>query len=277
MSPPVLNSAIALQSALQWPGLRTEYAWLPPHEGASHTKPRQVGVSFSAHQGIVCEHTGRVHERDIRNGAVWITGEDGITWSRVREHTEALEMYPDFNLLGRAAQVAPEKIAIAPALGVSDAVVVGIAARFRRAHVTGEALGDVNASELAWRLLTHLLALYTDHRAAPDQYCGLLDARRLQRVCEFIEANLASPLGIVELASEYGVTPFHFARSFRRTTGITPQQYVTARRMARAKDALLHTPFSVMKVALDAGYQNLSHFRRTFRAHYGGLPRSFRR
>lgn len=209
-------------------------------------------------------------------GAVWVTGEEGITWTRVREHTEALEMYPDASLLELAAHQRADRIAVAAALGSNDPVTVAIASVFRRAHATGHVLEDVTASLLAWRLVTHLLERYTDHRPAADHYVGLLDRARLRRVCDFIEANLSEPTGIVELATLYGVTPFHFARSFKRTTGLTPQQYVTMRRMLAAKDLLLQTRQPVLDIAYGLGFRNLSHFRRTFRAHYGTTPAALR-
>jgi AraC family transcriptional regulator len=137
-------------------------------------------------------------------------------------------------------------------------------------------LGDVAASELACRLVTHLLDRFSDHRPPVDRYVGVLNRRRLQRVFDFIEANLSEGIGITTLASVYGVTPFHFARSFRRTTGMTPQQFVTARRMVMAKDQLLGSKKSIVEVAYGLGFRNLNHFRRVFRAHYGVLPSAMR-
>jgi AraC family transcriptional regulator len=261
---------------MSWPGLRTEYAWLPPHIGSTQTKPRQIGVSFSSHRRLVFTHAGRSVQRDVHTGAVWVTGEDGILWWRVREHTEALEMYPDARLLEQAAEHSAATIAVDAALGVDDGVTVGIASIFRRAHAADHALGDVVASQLAWRLVTHVVDRYTDLRSPPDTHVGLLDRRRLQRVCDYIEVNLADPISIIDLARLYGVTPFHFARSFKRTTGLAPQQYVTMRRMLAAKDMLLATTQPIAEIAYSVGFHNLSHFRRIFRLHYGASPSALR-
>ena len=271
-----LRSSQPRQTVLAWPGIRTEHAWLPPHEGASHTKPRQIGVSFSSHRGVLYAHAGRSYQKDIANGAVWVTGHEGITWTRVREHTEALEMYPDNALIAQVAQVAWERINVDAVLGAKDPIVVGMASVFRRAHVVDAPLGDLDASELACRLVTYLLDRFSDHRPPADRYVGLLDRRRLRHVFDFIEANLSESLNITTLASLYGVTPFHFARSFKRTTRMTPQQFVTHRRMVMAKDQLLASKKSVVEIAYGLGFHNLNHFRRLFRAHYGVPPSMLR-
>lgn len=38
---------------LSWPGMRSEYSWLPPHDDVTVTKPNQVGVSFSQHRRVL--------------------------------------------------------------------------------------------------------------------------------------------------------------------------------------------------------------------------------
>jgi AraC family transcriptional regulator len=71
--------------------------------------------------------------------------------------------------------------------------------------------------------------------------------------------------------------PGHFARQFRRTTGLPPQQYVIARRVERAK-ALLQagTDLSLAQVAARAGFSNQSHFSHPFKRLVGVTPGQFR-
>src|ERR1035441_2431180 len=92
----------ARTDVLHWPGMRSEYAWIPAGEHPTRTKPGQVGVSFSAHRGLVYETADRVTEADIAGGSVFVTGPDPVTWLHVGETTEALEVYPDMEQIGRA-------------------------------------------------------------------------------------------------------------------------------------------------------------------------------
>jgi len=71
--------------------------------------------------------------------------------------------------------------------------------------------------------------------------------------------------------------PEHVARTMRRTLGTTPSDYVNSVRMAHAAFQLRLTARSVTEIALDSGYENLSHFFHVFRRAYGMSPRTYRR
>jgi AraC family transcriptional regulator len=259
-----------------WAGLRTHYAWLTPHEGATVTRPNQIGISFSAHRSLVQSHAGREREADVARGALFVTGADPITWIRVREHTEALEMYPDLGFLAGLADLSPSGIAIEPSLGATDPVILAVASRFRMSHAADAPIGDIEASELSLRVALRLLQRHTGVNLPAGSFHGRLDERRLRRVCDFIETHLGERLDISRLASEAALSSAHFARAFRRTTGMTPQKYVTSRRMARAKEKLIAGEATVASAAADAGFSNLNHFRRLFRAEYGTAPGNLR-
>lgn len=111
-----------MSTVIQWQGRRSEYAWLPPHEDPTETKPHQIGVSFTPRRGLVRESAGRTVNSDVDAGAVFVTGSHGIVWTRVRETTEALEIYPDPALLQRTIPDAGETSSILPATGLRDGV-----------------------------------------------------------------------------------------------------------------------------------------------------------
>src|SRR2546429_3206373 len=123
--------------------MRSEYSWIPAGESAGRTEPNQVGVSFSEHRAAVYESDGRTVQADIAAGAVFVTGDEPITWMRVGETTEALEIFPDPELLP------PE---LEPASATRDGTVLAISSVLRRVHAAGSDLADIEASTLAHRL-----------------------------------------------------------------------------------------------------------------------------
>jgi AraC family transcriptional regulator len=253
----------------QWPGMRSEYNLLPAGEEPTRTGSHQVGIAFSWHEAAVYEAAGRTVEADIAPGSAFVTGAEPITWTRIGETTEALEIYPDLALVRELAGGPAE---IRPASG-PDGTVLAIASPLRRAHVSG--LSDLAASTLAHRLVGHLLAHYSD--ATPDRRTGVLDRRTVDLVTEFVDASLAGPLTLDRLAAVATLSPFHFARAFRATTGLAPHQFVTARRIQRASVLLRESGASVPEVAHAVGLSNVSHFRRVFRRHTGVLPGQYRK
>lgn len=250
--------------------MRSEYAWLPAHEDPTVTGPYQVGVAFSGHSRLPWESGGRSTVGDIRPVSAIVTGGDGVTWLRVVEPTEALEIYPDPELL-RALAGGPVTVE-RPVVGAADGIVLGIGSVLRRAHATDAYLGDVAASTLAHRLAAHLLTRY--HDVSVPAGPGRLDARSVDRVAAYVDSELAGPLSLDRLAAVAGLSPYHFARAFKGATGLTPHEFVTCRRMDRARRLLRSEPVETAAGAV--GFGNLSHFRRVFRRHTGLPPSAYR-
>jgi AraC family transcriptional regulator len=254
--------------------MRSEYSWLPPHREPTVTRPHQVGVSFSTHSGQEYESAGRAVRADIPAGAVFVTGEAGISWGGVNGTTEALEIYPDPALVHRIAPAAPP---VENALGVRDAVVYGTATLLKRAHVVGTNITDIEASTVAHRLVAHVVRAYGDGAArAGRPPVGVLDRRTVDRVTDFVDADLAATITLDGMADVAALSPFHFARAFKATTGLAPHRFVTARRLEAAKAALLTSNASVVRVAHQVGFSNVSHFRRVFRRELGVAPGELR-
>jgi AraC family transcriptional regulator len=254
--------------------MRSEYCWLPPHDEPTVTRPHQVGISFSRHRGQEWESGGRAARSDIPAGAAFVTGEEGITWGGVSAPTEALEIYPDPALVRRFDAGAAR---VENALCVRDGVLFGIATLVKRAHVVGGGLTDVEASTLAHRLVAHVVRAYGDGAARRVPAVGVLDRRTVDRVTDYVDADLTATITLDRMAAVAALSPFHFARAFKATTGLAPHRFVTARRLEAAKAALLTSDASVVRVAHSVGFSNVSHFRRVFRREFGVAPGELRR
>ncbi len=99
---------------------------------------------------------------------------------------------------------------------------------------------------------------------------------RVTEIVRTIQLQPAAPFTLPRLASAAGQSPFHFLRTFRRVTGVTPHQFTLRMRLRDAAARLLMDDVRIIDIALASGFGDLSHFNHAFRAEYGLSPRSFR-
>lgn len=268
----------SLVDVRQWRGMRSEYSWLPPHEAETVTAPGRVGVAFSSHSDVAYEVDRRSGRATYPGGSVIVSGEAPIVWTEVRETTEAVEISLEGELLARLAD-GPSG-AGGPlgetVVGIADPVVLGVASVLRRLHVTGSDLSDVGADCLAHMLARHVLSRYSGVAVAAGRGPTRLSWRDVATVHDLVDAELGTVLTLARLARAVHLSPFHFARAFRATVGMTPHAFVTSRRIDRARLLLVGSEAPVSEIAWRVGFTNLSHFRRVFRAHNGVLPGELR-
>ncbi len=105
---------------------------------------------------------------------------------------------------------------------------------------------------------------------------GSLLPERLARVVELIERRLADPLAVENIAQSIHMSPFHFARLFRRATGMSPHAFLTSRRLRRAKELLATTDSGIGEIARAVGYRTQAHFTHVFHEGVGMTPLRYR-
>jgi AraC-like DNA-binding protein len=103
-----------------------------------------------------------------------------------------------------------------------------------------------------------------------------LSADRLALVLALVEERLHEHVAVEEMASAVHMSPYHFARMFRRSTQMSPHAYLTRRRIQRASELLGMTALTVREIATSVGYRNQAHFSRAFQVAMGTAPRSYR-
>ncbi len=96
------------------------------------------------------------------------------------------------------------------------------------------------------------------------------------RVQDWIRRNLSRPIGIGEMAGIASTSTRTLIRRFRVALGTTPLSYVQRLRVERAKTLLATSSLSLQAIIDRAGYEDLSSFRKLFRAHTGLAPRDYR-
>ena len=132
---------------------------------------------------------------------------------------------------------------------------------------------------LVEQLLVHVLRNYSTPRLSEDlelSRVGLID-RRIRRSIELMHTQLDQDLTLKSLAAASYLSPFHFARLFKKLTGTSPHNYLAGIRATRAQLLLAQTDLSVSEVGARVGYLSGSHFTKAFRIATGATPREFRK
>jgi AraC-like DNA-binding protein len=93
---------------------------------------------------------------------------------------------------------------------------------------------------------------------------------------DLMDRAYAEPLDLDGIAREAGYSRFHFIRAFRETYGQTPRDYLSARRVERARELLRSANLTVTEVCFVVGFASLGSFSARFKAEVGLSPSDYR-
>ena len=101
------------------------------------------------------------------------------------------------------------------------------------------------------------------------------EQERIASVYQFVEKHFALPIDVADVADVVNLTVPAFCRYFRRMTHMTFTEFVNEYRVNQAQ-RLLHSSRTVADVGFAVGFNNLSHFNKTFKAVTGQTPSAYR-
>jgi AraC family transcriptional regulator len=165
----------------------------------------------------------------------------------------------------------------APNFGARDLVMFGLAQALAGAM---EQSGDGTAMFsdcVALAFFAHIIRAYGSVPIGGPNARGGLAAWQLQRARDFMDVNLAQDPSLEEIARECGLSSGYFARAFKRSTGVSPHQWLTKMRVDRAKELLKDPRCELADIALLCGFVDQSHFTRVFSRSEGYSPGRWRR
>ena len=102
------------------------------------------------------------------------------------------------------------------------------------------------------------------------------DNERLQQIFNFVRENFKRQISLEEITEEVSMTAPAFARYFKKNTGKTFTQFVNEYRLVHASKLLAEKPTSITDVCFESGFNNFSHFNKSFKAFTGMSPSEYR-
>ena len=165
---------------------------------------------------------------------------------------------------------------LTPRLLFDNNVLWGTALKLAEQIEAGSAACRAYAEALGVVLVHELLQLDGRRMTELPAQGGLADWQR-RIVIRYIEENLADQISLAKLAELVRLSPYHFARAFKKTLGLPPRRYHMQRRINRAKMLLAEPGLSVTEIADQVGFADTSSFSVAFHSRVGSSPRAYRR
>lgn len=125
-------------------------------------------------------------------------------------------------------------------------------------------------------LFVLFFALYTSHCEKLRSGTTQKNIEKLKSVIKYVELNYAAPMSITQMAHLAGFSESHFMKFFKKTMGTSFTAYLNSYRLTIAARLLLQSDDTILSIAADVGFDNLSYFNRAFKKQYGKTPSVYR-
>jgi len=277
---PLAPGAPTLSSALSpWEGALLERHAHGPHSAEKHQHLSHfLCLHLSEPAPLVWQSRGKAGQTIVGPGSVVLLSrgtEDAVSFRQPVKRI-LLNLEPSVfqraipeNDSGRDAELVDQ-------WGVQDPQIEYVLRALEADLEAGLPAGRLFGDSLLSALAVHLQRRYgvTPPKGIEPRHG--LPRTRLNRVIEYVEANLDREIALPALADIAGMSPHYFSEMFKLSTAFSPLQYVLRRRIERARNLLNDPGLSVFEAAVRSGFSDQSHFTKIFRRIVGVTPTRYR-
>ncbi len=125
--------------------------------------------------------------------------------------------------------------------------------------------GEMETESAMIEALSWLILHYTHRTKNPEEHH---DTNAIGRTVELIHDTIPEQPSLTLLAEEAGMSKYHYLRTFKRYTGLTPHQYSLSVRIQKATERIISGE-SIVQASTESGFSDESHFTRHFKRIYG--------
>jgi AraC family transcriptional regulator len=277
------TAPVATSGPLGWSALRAEHFHHAPVvdlDLPGHTH-HLLSVFLRPPERIKLSSEGFEWEAPLAPGSILFLPAEHARRAYWRGSAESVHVHLDPGLVSRVAAEAldldPGRVEF-PHIGAQfhpqlQAAMLALDAELADGAAGGRLLAESLANVIAVQLIRRFVPV--DRLARQPR--GGLSERQLRATREYIEEHLDSELTLDAIAAVAHLSPYHFARQFKTSTGLPPHQYVITRRVERAKRLLRDSRnLTLAQVAARSGFWDQGHFTRHFKRQVGVTPKRFR-
>jgi AraC family transcriptional regulator len=139
------------------------------------------------------------------------------------------------------------------------------------------ALDGLFRQQLTELLSTRLLMAHSGSESVTRPVVGGLSPAILRRAIERLRSESDADVSLAALASDAGLSRFHFCRAFKESTGLSPHAWLRQRRLEQAMNLLRDSDAAVVSIAVELGYSSQTAFAAAFKKLTGVSPTDWRR
>lgn len=122
-------------------------------------------------------------------------------------------------------------------------------------------------------ILNEILILILRNTTIKSQSGG---RAKFEKIIDYVKKSKCESVTLALTAQKFNLSEAHLSREFKKHTGFTFTQYVNYQRIIYSKKLLLTTDNSIKNVALQSGFENLTHFERVFKQITKCSPREYK-
>ena len=272
--PPIITSKNE-----NWYGVYLRHDRQPAFELPEHTHSQHTLI-IGMDNGLKAEWSidGQFKDLQYNRGDIFIVPAGASHRAYWKQESEGIMLALEpTNIVDAALDlINSDRVEIMPQFALTDLRMLQIV-RWLLMELQAKQIGSsLYIESLTTMLKVHLLRNYCAVKPNIPNYRGGLARHKLKRAIAFINENLDRDLKLIEIASLAAMSPYHFARMFKQSTGSTPYQYLVRQRLVKAKELLRHSNLAIADVGYEVGYKNPSHFAKVFRQHTKVSPKTYR-
>jgi AraC family transcriptional regulator len=263
-----------------WHGIEVQSHRQPPGEMPENRTDQHIIAFQPAQKLLFCERwlDGRKQSAQMEVDNVAVIPANVTHRCAWNVTAEAIVMVLEPQYLAHVAyeSIKSDRLELLPTFFQPDPVIHHIGLLLGREVESPDTPCQIYVDSLTTALSAHLLRQYCTVEQRITNYKDGLSQRKLRQSIDYIQAHLAEDLSLDAIAAQVGMSHYYFCRLFKRSTGMTPYQYVIKCRIDRAKELLLfRQDCSIADVAFQVGFASQSQFTKHFKKWVGTTPKKF--